>query len=139
MKYPEDYINKVICGDCLEVMKDIPDKSVDLVLTDPPYGIEYKTNHRIDKSDDFRFPIYGDKDLSFIKPLMIELYRVMKNDSAMYMFCSPSMIYILQPSIIRFFMLKNIIIWVKNNWTAGDLKSSFGRQYESLIYANKGR
>jgi len=26
-------------GDCLEVMKDIPDKSVDLILTDPPYGI----------------------------------------------------------------------------------------------------
>jgi site-specific DNA-methyltransferase (adenine-specific) len=38
MKYPEDFINKVICGDCLEVMKDIPDKSIDLVLTDPPYG-----------------------------------------------------------------------------------------------------
>lgn len=38
MKYPEDYINKVICGDFLEVMKGIPDKSVDLVLTDPPYN-----------------------------------------------------------------------------------------------------
>jgi site-specific DNA-methyltransferase (adenine-specific) len=38
MKYPEDYINKIICGDCLEVMKGIPDKSVDLVLTDLPYG-----------------------------------------------------------------------------------------------------
>jgi site-specific DNA-methyltransferase (adenine-specific) len=37
MKYPEDFINKIICGDCLEVMKDIPDKSVDLVLTSPPY------------------------------------------------------------------------------------------------------
>ena len=37
MKYPEDYINKIICGDCLEVMKGIPDKSVDLVLTSPPY------------------------------------------------------------------------------------------------------
>jgi site-specific DNA-methyltransferase (adenine-specific) len=37
MKYPEDFINKVICGDCLEVMKDIPDKSIDLVLTSPPY------------------------------------------------------------------------------------------------------
>ncbi len=32
-------MNQVICGDCLEVMKDIPDKSIDLVLTDPPYGI----------------------------------------------------------------------------------------------------
>ena len=38
MKYPEDFINKVICGDCLEVMKDIPDKSVDMILCDLPYG-----------------------------------------------------------------------------------------------------
>ena len=35
----EDMIGQVICGDCLDVMKHIPDKSVDLVLTDPPYGI----------------------------------------------------------------------------------------------------
>jgi len=35
----DEMLNKVICGDCLEVMKDIPDKSIDLVLTDPPYGI----------------------------------------------------------------------------------------------------
>jgi DNA modification methylase len=41
MKYPEDYINKIICGDCLEVMKGIPDKAVDLVLTDPPYGLDF--------------------------------------------------------------------------------------------------
>jgi len=37
MKTIENFKNKVICGDCLEVMKEIPDKSVDLVLTDPPY------------------------------------------------------------------------------------------------------
>ena len=30
---------ELICGDCLEVMKTMPDKSVDLVLTDPPYGV----------------------------------------------------------------------------------------------------
>lgn len=38
MKYPDDFINKVIQGDCLEIMKQMPDKCVDLVLTDPPYG-----------------------------------------------------------------------------------------------------
>jgi DNA modification methylase len=37
MNYPNDYINKILCGDCLELMKGIPDKSVDLVLTSPPY------------------------------------------------------------------------------------------------------
>ncbi len=33
----EQFNNKVICGDCLEVMKGIPDKSIDMVLTSPPY------------------------------------------------------------------------------------------------------
>jgi len=33
--WPDDFINKVICGDCLEVMEEMPDKCVDLVLTDP--------------------------------------------------------------------------------------------------------
>lgn len=37
----EDSIGKIICGDCLEVMKDWPDNCVDLVLTDPPYGLNY--------------------------------------------------------------------------------------------------
>ena len=35
----KECVNKVVCGDCLAGMKLIPDKSVDLVLTDPPYGI----------------------------------------------------------------------------------------------------
>lgn len=34
----DKYLNRVICGDCLEVMKELPDNCVDLVLTDPPYG-----------------------------------------------------------------------------------------------------
>jgi len=41
MKYPEDYINKIVCGDCIEVMKTLPDNSVDAVITDPPYGIGF--------------------------------------------------------------------------------------------------
>ena len=34
-------INQIICSDCLEVMADWPDGCVDLVLTDPPYGLNY--------------------------------------------------------------------------------------------------
>jgi DNA modification methylase len=40
VKYPEDFINKVICGDSLELMRLIPDKSIDAVICDPPYGID---------------------------------------------------------------------------------------------------
>lgn len=41
MKYPEDFINKIICGDCLEVMKTMPDDCIDTIITDPPYKIEF--------------------------------------------------------------------------------------------------
>jgi len=37
MKNINDFVNKIICGDCLEVMKEIPDKSIDMILQDPPY------------------------------------------------------------------------------------------------------
>lgn len=37
MKYPEDFINKIICGDCLEVMKEMPDMCIDMTVTSPPY------------------------------------------------------------------------------------------------------
>ena len=40
----KDMINKVFNEDCLETMKRIPDKSIDLVLTDPPYGIGISSN-----------------------------------------------------------------------------------------------
>ena len=39
-----DYIGKIIHGDSLEVMKELPDNSIDLVLTDPPYGININSN-----------------------------------------------------------------------------------------------
>lgn len=39
MKTISEFENKIICGDCIKIMREIPDNSVDLVLTDPPYGI----------------------------------------------------------------------------------------------------
>ena len=44
MEYPVDFVNKIICGDCLDIIKQLPDKSVDLILTDPPYGVNYCSN-----------------------------------------------------------------------------------------------
>lgn len=45
----EDYINKIINADCLDILKQLPDKCIDLVLTDPPYGIGFGTFNRTNK------------------------------------------------------------------------------------------
>ena len=41
MKYPDDFVNKIICGDCNNVMSYIPSNSIDMIITDPPYSKEY--------------------------------------------------------------------------------------------------
>ena len=40
-KWPDDFVGKIINADCMDVMREMPDKCVDLVLADPPYGINY--------------------------------------------------------------------------------------------------
>lgn len=44
-KWPNNFINKIICGDSIEVMKMMPDKSVDLVVTSPPYNLKNSTGN----------------------------------------------------------------------------------------------
>jgi site-specific DNA-methyltransferase (adenine-specific) len=41
MKYPDDFVNKVVCADCLKAMKYIPDNTIDSIICDPPYGLEF--------------------------------------------------------------------------------------------------
>lgn len=43
MIYPKDFINKIITGNCVDVMKEIPDNSVDLAVTSPPYNLKNST------------------------------------------------------------------------------------------------
>ena len=67
--WPQDYINKIINMDCLDAMKGIPDKSVDLVLTDPPYGVGLKYNGYNDTPENL---------IKLIPQFMPELLRVGK-------------------------------------------------------------
>lgn len=131
-----DYIE---CGDCLKLMKELPDNSIDLIVTDPPYLMSYKTNYRINKPHKFCTEIAGDDDEELIKNYIAECYRIMKNDTAMYMFCNSNKVDFFKIELEKYFTIKNMIIWVKNNWTAGDLKCAYGKQYEIMFLVNKGR
>ena len=64
-------LNKIICGDAVDIMKNIPDNSIDMVLSSPPYDNMRTYNGVIKDSDDeFSFP--------FI-PMVKELYRITKD------------------------------------------------------------
>lgn len=81
MKWPDDFINKVIQGDCLGVMKQMPDKCVDLVLTDPPYGINADKGTRGFGSSKHTVKKYKDNwdSKTPTKDYFDEMFRVGKN------------------------------------------------------------
>ncbi len=72
MRPISEFTNRILCGDCVEVMKDMPSTSVDFVLTDPPYLVNYR-------SSDGR-TIAGDNDPDMVARAFVQLYRVLKND-----------------------------------------------------------
>ncbi len=45
MNYPDDFINKIVCGDVLEVMAEMPNECIDLVITSPPYNLKNSTGN----------------------------------------------------------------------------------------------
>lgn len=137
-------LNRIYQRDCIEGMRLLPDNSVDLVVTDPPYGINYYSNWS--KSDEYRQKvkavngIQNDKDnTDFLSDVLQETYRTMKEDSHLYWFTRWDKIHEQLPIISQNFKVKNTLIWMKNNWSMGDLTGAYAGQYECIIFAQKGR
>jgi len=68
--FPQELRNKVICGDCLEVMKKIPSNSIDLVVTDPPYKVSQRYGGGVD-ADNL-------KNVASILRVFPEISRILK-------------------------------------------------------------
>ena len=141
-------MSSIYNNDCLDVMAKMANSSVDLIITDPPYGINYKSNKqncdtrqektiKKDRSEYFD-QIIGDSDI----PLdwLSEAYRVLKDGSAIYIFCHWSKWSLLAYGVENAgFKIKNMIVLNKSNHGMGDLKGSYAPKHELLLFATKGR
>ena len=132
---------KLINGDCIKEMQKLIDDGVkvDMILTAPPYLMNYYSKWIMDKSHDFCKPISNDTNFDLIKDIMPLLFELLNDGGAVYMFCNANHIDYFKQQIEQHFKLKNILIWIKNNWSAGDLKGAYAKQTEFILFANKGR
>ena len=102
----EQFINKVIQGDCLEVMKDIPDKSIDMILCDLPYGTT---------------ACKWDTIIPF-EPLWEQYKRIIKDNGAIVLTASQPFTSALVMSNIKMFKYE----WIWEKTTSGNfLQSNF--------------
>ena len=137
--------NSIIKGDCLELLKKIPDKSVDLVFADPPYNLQLKdTLYRPDQTaveavtnDWDKFDTYKAYDEFCLKWLR-ECKRVLKDGGALWVIGSYHNILRLGTSIQDLgFWILNDIIWHKTNPMPNFRGTRFTNAHETLIWASK--
>ncbi|MBR6610378.1 MAG: site-specific DNA-methyltransferase [Oscillospiraceae bacterium] len=129
-----DYL--LINDDCFNALKEIPDNSISLILTDPPYNIaKYSTgnikfNWRSDINNDL-----AEWDLKELKPsdLIEEFKRILKPDGNIFIFCSYNTIgeyhKVFDPEFDTF----QFMVWHKTNPVPNFRKSSFLNSCELIV------
>lgn len=120
-------------GDCLEIMNEIPEKSVDLILTDSPYGFGYQSNMKKNKD----LPMFYDRNTSWLNEWLYKANKILKDDGHLYMFAPVQKIDEFKQKIENFFIIKNILVWDKNGFGMGDLYGQYAPSYEFIVFAVK--
>ena len=121
--------------DCLAVLPSVPE--VDLIIADPPYGMDFQSQRKKDKSD-WKPKIANDKR-PFVWWLHYAAMRL-KEGGALICFCRwDSWGAFSDACDLAGLTVKNQIVWDKMNHTTGDLKGSPGTRHEIAVFAVKGR
>lgn len=126
-----DFLDRVHCGDALEILKTIPDRSVDLIVTDPPYGdnVGYGINN---------IRIAGNEHPLLALTVMSRAYRVLKKNTTAYMFCGMRHLSFIRQFFTSYtsYRIKETIIWNKVSMGLGE---GFRKQYELVLVLEKGK
>lgn len=97
-------INKVIKGDCLEIMRKIPDNSIDVTFADPPFNLKKKYNCYYDKNE-------VEKYLSWCKEWLTEMVRITKPTGSIFVHNIPKWLIYFGSYLNEIAIFKHWIAW----------------------------
>ena len=141
------FLNKIINGNSIEILKEIPSKTFDLVFADPPYNMQIgKTLRRPDSSkvkgvndkwDQFKnFKHYD----NFCNEWLIQCRRILKDSGTIWVIGSYHNIFRLGYHLQNLnYWLLNDVIWRKNNPMPNFRGTRFTNAHETLIWASKSK
>ena len=132
---------KLYCADCLSVMPEIPNDSIDLIITDPPYKVTQKgcngtTGGMMTTKQTMKGKIFEHNDIE-PKEYASEFYRVLKDGSHCYVMTNHINLINMLNSFtdVGFHFIKSLI-WKKDNKVMGRFYMS---QFEYILFFRKGK
>jgi modification methylase len=138
-------VDSILLGDCIEQLKSLPDRSVDLVFADPPYNLQLggellrPDNSKVDAVDDDwdRFDSFAAYD-AFTRAWLSECRRVLKDDGALWVIGSYHNIFRVGAAVQDLgYWILNDVIWRKANPMPNFKGTRFTNAHETLIWAAK--
>ncbi len=122
--------HKIICGDSVKELKNIPDESIDLIITDPPFNIGKKYNSFVDRK--------SKKDyLNWCVSWLTDCIRVLKNGGALYLFNYPENNAYLMSFLDEHLTFKRWMTWHYPTNT-GMSPTNYTRTQHSILFYIKG-
>ena len=135
-------INSIVQGDCLEVMKNLPDGCVDLVATDPPYNVSrpnsFSTMKRYNSYSgvDFAEWDHGFDQIGWLS----EIVRVMSLPSSIIVWNSWQNLSMISVELERLGLsAKRVLVWKKTNPMPTNRDRLFTSSFEFALWATKGK
>lgn len=144
-----DYKNKIICGDSIETLKGLPDKTFDFCFADPPYFLQIEEGKKLYRVEGTEFDGCDDDWDKFesmeaykkwTKDWLLEVRRVLKDNGAICVISGMQSIYEIG-SILRElgYWVINDIVWQKSNPTPNFGGTRLNNSHETLIWATKSK
>ena len=137
--------NKILQGNCIEIMKSLPARSVDLIFADPPYNLQLggdltrPDNSKVNGVEDDwdKFSSFGEYD-KFSREWLLEARRLLKDDGAIWVIGSYHNIFRLGAELQNLgFWILNDIVWRKTNPMPNFRGRRFTNAHETMIWASK--
>lgn len=138
-------INQIIQGDCVRVLNDLPEKSVDLIFADPPYNLQLTHElwrpdmSKVDAVNDAwdKFGSFAEYD-AFTRAWLDACRRVLKDEGTLWVIGSYHNIYRVGAILMDLdYWILNDILWVKSNPMPNFRGVRFANAHETLIWAKK--
>jgi len=142
-----NFLNRIIPGDCISIMETIPDASIDLIFADPPYYLQINKELRRPNnslvngvSEEWdKFESFEDYDKFTIKWLT-QAKRILKDNGTIWVIGSYHNIFRIGSILQNLgFWLLNDIIWIKSNPMPNFRGRRFTNAHETLIWSSKNK
>ncbi len=137
----ELYLSRIVLGDARQEIQGAPD-GIKLVFTDPPYGIDFQSNRRVqkEKADKLEGDETPDTAIRLLRDVLDGLYPKMADDSTLLIWTSWANYSEFREVIAQagFTLKSRPILWEKPNHSCGDLEGDYAPDTEVIIFAVKG-